>query len=395
MRICAVTSFPPTVAGVADYGALLVDELSHDARVDALTVLADRVAGASEHECRGRLEIHRAWERDRADTGLMLARAIIRSRPDVVWFNIGLTMFGAGTKAASGMLVPLMTRALGCRSVLTLHELPALADLARLGLDARCGKLAGAACTRLLLGADEVVVTLERYRSYLAAHYGAENVTHIPHGIWEQPERADEPEAETVLVFGTFGPHKDPGVVAHAVALLRSSRPRLRLLVAGADHPRYPGFMARCCARYGLGADWVGYVPREELGSLFAQSTVVVVPADASTGSSGVIHRAVGHGRAVLVSDLPDFRALAQEEDLRFAWFSPRDVADLARALGALLDDRARRNALVAHNLAALAPIGPTSTAGAYLALFARSGRTQMTGWEDARATRPFRVFAK
>jgi glycosyltransferase involved in cell wall biosynthesis len=383
------------VAGVADYGAHLVDELSRDAQVDALTVLADRVAGAPEDERRGRLEIHRVWERGRGDTGLRLARAITRSRPDVVWFNLGLTMFGAGPKAASGMLAPLMTRALGCRSVLTLHELPALADLACLGLDGLCGKLAGAACTRLLLGADEVVVTLERYRRYLAARCGAENVTHIPHGTWERPEREDEPERATVLVFGTFGPHKDPGLVAQAVAQLRRSGPGLRLVVAGADHPRYPGFMARCGARYGLGADWVGYVPREELGSLFARATVVVVPAEASTGSSGVIHRAVGRGRAVLVSDLPDFRALAEEEGLRFAWFNPGDVSDLARALGALLDDRARRNALVAHNLAALARVGPASTADAYLTVFARSGRAQMTGRQDARTTKAFKLFAK
>jgi glycosyltransferase involved in cell wall biosynthesis len=215
----------------------------------------------------------------------------------------------------------------------------------------------------MLLHADAVVVTLERYRRYLVARYGARNVTHIPHGLWQPPEREEEPERETVLVFGTFGPHKDPGLVAEAVARLRRSRPDLRLIVAGADHPRYPGFMARCSERHGLGADWIGYVARDELRSLFARATVVVD---------------------------------AREQDLRLDWFRPGDVADLARALAALLDERERRVALVAHNLGTLERVGPARTAAAYLSVFARSAARFEGGRErrSAATTRAIEVLA-
>jgi glycosyltransferase involved in cell wall biosynthesis len=172
-------------------------------------------------------------------------------------------------------------------------------------------------------------------------------------------------------VFGTFGPHKDPGVVAEAVARLRRRGRVLRLLVAGADHPRYPGFMAACRERHGLNGSWIGYVPAERLGALFARATIVVVPPLASTGSSGVIYRAMSHGRAVLASDLLDYRALAQDENLELAWFEPGNPADLAQALEALLADRKRRQRLVRHNLEAMTRLGPTQTVDAYLTEFA------------------------
>jgi glycosyltransferase involved in cell wall biosynthesis len=371
VRICAVTSFPPTVTGVADYGHLLVEEFARIPRVEHITVVADRAAGALERETADRLEIRRVWSRDGADVFSAIDRAIATSRADVVWFNLGLTMFGTRPTAVTAMFAPLAARLRGRRTVVTLHEVPALADLGALGIGRIKGRLAGAGILRVLLGADAVVVTLERYRAHLERALGAGNVTHIALGVWDASERADEPAEDTVLVFGTFGPHKDPGLVARAVARLRESGRAVRLVVAGADHPRHPGYMQRCRASLDVDAAWHGYVPRAELPSLFAGATVVAVPAYASTGSSGVIHRAIGHGRAVLASDLPDFRALAQEEDLALDWYAPGDADGLAHALGALLADRARRDALVRHNLRSLARLSPRRTAEAYLATFA------------------------
>ena len=95
------------------------------------------------------------------------------------------------------------------------------------------------------------------------------------------------------------------------------------------------------------------------------------MPALASTGSSGVIHRAVAHGRAVLVSDLPDFRALASEEDLALEWYRAGDAGALSDALSRLLSDKTRRDSLVHHNRVALARLSPRRTVDAYLAAFA------------------------
>jgi glycosyltransferase involved in cell wall biosynthesis len=372
MNICAVSAFPPTLAGIADYGAHLAHHLARDPRVERVTVLADTVPGAQPVERLGRVDVHRVWTRDSTGNGAMLLRAVQSLRPDVVWFNLGITMFGTRLSgAAGGLLAPLCLRVLGYRTVVTLHELPALTNLSALGLRARPHRFTLSLVPQLMLRTNLVVVTLDRYRRFLMERHRARNVAHIAHGAYDEPQVAEEPAHETVLVFGTFGPHKDPGVVAEAVSRLRQKRPALRLLVAGGDHPRYPGFMADCRRRHGLNGSWIGYVPAEQLGALFARATVVVVPPRASTGSSGVIYRAMSHGRAVLASDLHDYRGLAEDENLELSWFPPGNPALLADALDALLDDRARRKRAVSHNLDAMKRLGPSQTVDAYLTQFA------------------------
>ena len=372
MKICAVSAYPPTLAGIADYGAHLTHHLARDPRVERVTVLADTVPGARPVERDGGVDVHRVWTRDSTGTGVRLLRAVQSLRPDVVWFNLGITMFGTRLSgAAGGLLAPLWLRALGYRTVVTLHELPALTDLSALGLRSRPHRMTLSLVPQVMLRTNLVVVTLDRYRRFLMERHRARNVAHIAHGAYDEPQVAEEPAQETVLVFGTFGPHKDPGVVADAVSRLRQKRPTLRLLVAGGDHPRYPGYMADCRRRNGLNGSWVGYVAAEQLGALFAQATVVVVPPRASTGSSGVIYRAMSHGRAVLASDLHDYRGLAEDENLELAWFPPGNPAVLADALDALLDDRARRQHAVHHNLDAMRRLGPSHTVDAYLTQFA------------------------
>jgi glycosyltransferase involved in cell wall biosynthesis len=374
VRICAVTSFPPSASGVADYGQLVVAELARHPRVDALTVLADG-SGAVPDDPSGAIEVRRTWTRDRVIAPTVLAE-IGRSRPDVVWFNFGLTMFGTRPVAlATGLMLPLAARILGHRVVVTVHELPALADLASLGFGRVRGCIGGWAAMRALLGADDVVVTLDRYRRHLQRRHAARNVTHIPHGLWSRPDAVAEDDGRTVLVFGTFGPHKDPRLVAEAVRRIRRSGRDVRLIVAGTDHPRYPGFMAARRAMLGRDDVWAGYVPGAALAPLFARAALVAVAPTASTGSSGVIHRAIGHGRAVVVSDLPDFRALAEEEELALSWSSPGSVDGLASAIEGLLADREMRRRLVAHNMRATARLSPERTADAYVRVFREGAR--------------------
>ena len=380
MKICAISAFPPTLAGIADYGAHLAQHLARDPRVESVTVLADRAPGALTREPAGRVDVRRVWMRDSVGTCHALLRAVQSVRPDVVWFNLGVTMFGTRlTAAAGGLVAPICTSMLGYRTVVTLHELPALTNLPALGLRPGAHRLGLSLVPRLVLRADLVVVTLDHYRRYLMERHGASNVRHIAHGSYNEPECADEPEQERVLVLGTFGPHKDPGVVAEAVARLRRRGRAVQLVVAGADHPRYPGFIAECRVRHGLNGSWIGYVPTEQLSALFAKATVVVVPPRASTGSSGVIYRAMSHGRAVLASDLVDYRGLAQDENLELVWFEPGNPASLADSLEGLLDDQKRRQRIVTHNLRAMKRLGPAQTVDAYLAGFAK-GDAWMVG---------------
>lgn len=375
MRVCAVTTFPPSASGVADYGRLIAAELARHPRIGGVTVLADRSAAGGD-EARGPVDVRRVWSRDGVAT-VRLVREIERVRPDVVWFNFGLTMFGTRPLSVlAGLSLPSILRLLGYRVVVTIHEVPELADLTSLAIPRLRGRLAGRVAMRMLLCADEVVVTLDRYRRHLRGRHAARNVTHIPHGLWGQPEPLAELDPASVLVFGTFGPHKDPRLVLRAVRRIREGGRRVRVVVAGTDHPRFPGFMADLRSSLDRDDEWAGYVPSERLTSLFAHATVVVVPPTASTGSSGVIHRAIGHARPVVVSDLPDLRALAAEEDLAMSWSCPGDAAGLASAIDELLADTDLRRRLVAHNMRAAARLASDRTADAYVRLFREGSRS-------------------
>src|SRR5712691_8414189 len=126
MKICAISAFPPTRAGIADYGAHLAQRFACDPRVESVTAIADRAPGALPRERAGRVDVHRVWMRDGIGTCRAVLRAVQSARPDVVWFNLGVTMFGTRLAAAAGGLVaPLCTSMLGYRTVVTLHELPA------------------------------------------------------------------------------------------------------------------------------------------------------------------------------------------------------------------------------------------------------------------------------
>src|SRR5207245_2537606 len=133
MRICAVTAYPPSRAGIADYGAHLAQRLARDPRVESLTVLADRAPGANPRERAGRVDVHRVWRRNSLGTCATLLSAVQAVRPDVVWFNLGVPMFGPRPSAAAGGLVaPLCTRILGCRTVGTPNYLTDLTNLTAL-----------------------------------------------------------------------------------------------------------------------------------------------------------------------------------------------------------------------------------------------------------------------
>lgn len=97
---------------------------------------------------------------------------------------------------------------------------------------------------------------------------------------------------------------------------------------------------------------------------------VVVVPSLASTGSSSVIHRAAAYGKPVVASDLPDFRALVDEEGLAIEFVPAGDAVALARTLEHIVKNHELRAQMSAANIAAARMLTPERIAQRYLAVF-------------------------
>jgi glycosyltransferase involved in cell wall biosynthesis len=186
-------------------------------------------------------------------------------------------------------------------------------------------------------GAKAIATFSELVRQSLIADYGIDpsrvhvvgagaNVT--PKG---DPQREDD--GRTLVFVGKDGWRRKGGpVLLRAFALLRRTRPDLRLLIAGPTEP----------IDVGPGVTNLGLVPFEAVERLLAQATLFVLPTlrepfgiaflDAMLWKVPCIGTQVG--------------AVAEILGDAGVCVPPVDAAALAAAIGALLDDPARRAAM-------------------------------------------------
>ncbi len=379
MRLCIVSPFPPEISGVGQYGWNVTQGLARTGYFHAITVLTGdnpATSGASSHTS-GPVSVRRVWSRDDPRVMTRLLRAIKAERPDVLWFNLGFTIFGASRLINFfGLSAPMLARRMGFPVIITLHEIFEAAQLNLLGL--RNGHITawGAeTATRLLLQANIVCVTLQRYQMELEVRYGARNVRHLPIGAYTPPELLTRPldaPPHNILIFATFAPYKGLPPLLQAFEQVKQNFPEATLTVAGSDHPRFPGYLAamRASVNGASGIHWLGAQSEAELRAAFARASVVVAPYLATTGSSSVIHRAAAFGRPLVVSDLPEMRVLAQEENLQMDYAPPGEVFALADSLTRLLSDPKRQAEMAQHNLSVMQKMTLDHTCARYIEFF-------------------------
>jgi glycosyltransferase involved in cell wall biosynthesis len=217
-----------------------------------------------------------------------------------------------------------------------------------------------------------ICLTLKHYAEWLACRQPGKRFVHIPIGMYNAPEVLEEPAAPELLFFATLAPFKGLDLLLEAFRVLRLSMPELRLTIAGAEHPRFPGYAASMQQRYaGLGGvHWLGYVPEANVRDVFRQCQVVVLPYTAATGSSSVLYQAMVWGRPIVASGLPELRSAVDEAGLRAEFFHSGDVAGLAEALEHLLHSPERRRRQVQWNSRAMNRHRLDATGRAYLHAF-------------------------
>ena len=64
-----------------------------------------------------------------------------------------------------------------------------------------------------------------------------------------------------------------------------------------------------------------GYVAEEDIPELFQTTSVLVMPYDSSTGSSGPAHQACEYGVPIVCADIDDFRDMAADEDMAVRFY--------------------------------------------------------------------------
>jgi glycosyltransferase involved in cell wall biosynthesis len=356
MKICLVTTFPPSQGGLAEYGLHLAEELRRNPFL-SLTILADKLS-SSQPELEG-FSVERCWTFDDPANVFHILQAIRKTKPDVVWFNLLFSTFGRNPlNAFLGLLSPLSTRLSGRYTHVTLHHLMDTVDLKDAGVrHERAYRLAGAFATRILLLSNSVSVLMPGYRRILQQKYGRDNVHLRSHGVLtRRPEYPDfsrrgNPE-HRILAFGKWGTYKRLELMIEAFKSVANAVPNTRLVVAGGDHPQAAGYVKSLRQEHAgnPAIEFTGYVEEDRLPDLFQSSSVAVMPYSSSTGSSGVAHLACAYGVPIVCADIPDFRQMADGEELAIEFYRPGDSQDLARCLIQFLADREKQQAMATQN---------------------------------------------
>ena len=365
MKLAIVTAYPPSKVTLNEYAYHLVKQFRKNQDITELILLTDKTEGEKDlnfSEAGCKITVKECWSFNSYKNIVSVTKAINNTKPDSVLFNLQFMKFGDKKIAAAlGLMLPLVCKLKRIPNIVLLHNILEEVDLGSAGFTSnklmqKLYGFIGTTLTRLILQADTVAVTMQKYVDILENKYNAKNVKLIPHGTFEIPEEPDYalPEGPMqIMTFGKFGTYKKVEGMIEAVERVRTSTGLdLEVVIAGTDNPNVPGYLESVKEKYKHVPQvrFTGYVEEEDVPVIFKNSAVVVFPYTSTTGSSGVLHQAGSYGKAVVMPDLGDLALLVKDEGYRGEFFEPTSVGSLANAIEALVVNDAYRRRLAKLN---------------------------------------------
>ena len=335
MRVCFVSSYPPNRARLSEYAQNLVSALASRPAIDTLYLLVDKSARSGDVLPENpKVKVLRVWKADNLLSVLSVMYYILKLRPDVVHFNVSFQSFGKNKLTnVTGLSLILLCRLLGLRVLAGVHTLGEKADLEKFHLkDSLLNRVGILIATKIILSAQSVVVLVRSYGDFLKKRYGHEEVQYIPHGASVDTHLKVNTNEKIILIFGHMGPHKGLPLMFEAFEKIMKEKSNIKLLVAGSNHPNFPNYLEEFVKAHIPNVEFSGYVPQEKLGSVFRMADVVVLPYNATPGTSGVFHLACGYGRPIVASDLPEIREMV-DDGASAILVPPGDVNALKNAI--------------------------------------------------------------
>jgi glycosyltransferase involved in cell wall biosynthesis len=291
-----LSTYPPTVCGLATFSAALADGLAANGADVSVVRVAD---GSSSTDTRV------VGELVNGSPASVVASSEVLNRNDIAIIQHEYGIYGGVdgdevVEVISGLRVPSIVVAHTVLKHPSPHQRAVLESIAGM--------------------ADQVVVMSQAASERLCLSYDVDRrkVAVIPHGatvpIHAQVKRAGRP---TLLTWGLLGPGKGIERVIDAMAFLRDLPGSPRYLVAGQTHPKvlaadgeaYRTARIEQARRNGV-ADSVffdsGYRTVASLNALAGTAAAVVLPYDSEDQvTSGVLVDAIASGRPVIATAFP------------------------------------------------------------------------------------------
>ncbi len=407
MKICLVTAFPPSGRQLNEYGLHLARELQKNPLL-SLVIVGDKLTACEwatdaqgkrleGHEELPDFDVVRCWEFNSIRNPYRVLKVIRDLKPDVVWYNLVFSTFATQqhpVAAFAGLCIPALTRAAGFTTHVTLHHLMEHVDFGSANIRAeRLFRFASSVATRMLLLSNSISVLLPAYRRTLMEKYRAENVHFRSHGILgarpEPPDfsRRGNPD-HRILAIGHWGTYKRLETLMEAFHEVQRRVPSAKLVVAGANHHTTPGYWESIAEKHRDNAriEFRGYIAEQEIPELYGSASVVVLPYDSSTGSSGPAHQACQYGLPIISSNLKEFIDMANDEAMAVDFFPRGDAGELAGKLVALLQSPQRQRDMAEQNFSAALRMTMPQIIREYLRSFDLQKRTRELAQSRLRA---------
>lgn len=169
-----------------------------------------------------------------------------------------------------------------------------------------------------------------------------------------------------VLYVGSLYPHKNVENLARAVKLVENNKP-LSLVVVSSRNvfwDRFKSFLKK--ENLNDVVDLVGYVPDEELGSLYKQTEAFVFPSfSEGFGLPGL--EAMSLGVPVLASNIPPFKEIYGDA---VEYFDPRQPANIAEIIEKVVSSKKANSELVKQGLSRVKEFSWEEAAGRTLGIY-------------------------
>jgi glycosyltransferase involved in cell wall biosynthesis len=417
MKICLVCTFPPSGRQLNEYAYHIARELQCHPDIE-LTILADELTnyafatdedGKPLHVDQSRelpgFNVIRCWKFGSMVTPVRLLNAIRKVNPDVVWFNLVFSSFATPESpfaAFAGLSAPALTRAAGYYTHITLHHIIEHVDFAAAGVRReKMFRIGSDLATRALLRAHSVSVLLPNYHRTLISKYSAQNVLLGTHGTFASipvpPDFTQRGNPDRrILAIGHWGTYKRLESLMSAFPKVLEKIPNARLVIAGANHHTKAGYWEsiRAAQPAHLPIEFRGYVAEEAIPALYQSTSVLVMPYDSATGSSGPAHQACEYGVPIVCADIADFRGMAENEDMAIRFYKAGDSNHLAGQLIGILQSPDLERQMAEHNFAAGIEMTMTSVVGNYIRWFELNKHKKAIGRRENLPRRRFQPAA-
>jgi glycosyltransferase involved in cell wall biosynthesis len=295
-----------------------MDEMQKLPSISHIDIIAETTDNPAVEVANEKVTVHKVWKSDNPLSFISILSKVATLRPDIVHFNVHMAVFGRSRIANfAGLSLPFVCRLMGFKTVSTLHNMVDTIDVAKTGYkNTFINRISAFLVTKLIALSSAVTLTMKSHADFFRRRYKCKHAEVIPHGTWKNsvPRRDHVWKSDSILYVGHSGPYKDLGLLFEAFRILERKKRGLKLIVAGASHPNYPGFLESYRGQNSFeNVLFTGYVPEEQLQALFEKANAVILPYHTCTGTSGVAHLASSYGTPIVATDLPEFRELARE----------------------------------------------------------------------------------